>query len=172
MTRQVRAACAMWSVMSDQTKTLKTACRCAQFCMLRMSMCVVSYLFTLSTMVSMNVLKVYLSLYTLLRSHLFVNCCIRRYSIYSQCTLSGRRNAAFPASELCTEHGKHHPAAIDGAIVLPVSRRQSDVSTDGDVVHQHDRTGPEDSHGCKLGRSRIRVVGFWLRLDVQPNQIC
>ena len=47
-------------------------------------------------------------------------------------------------------------------------RRQSDVSTDGDVVHQHDRTGPEDSHGCKLGRSRIRVVGFWLRLDVLP----
>ena len=25
----------MWSVMSDQTRTLKTACRCAQFCMLR-----------------------------------------------------------------------------------------------------------------------------------------
>ena len=30
----------------------------------------------------MKVLKVYLSLYTLLRSHLFVNCCIRRYSLY------------------------------------------------------------------------------------------
>ena len=28
------------------------------------------------------VLKVYLSLNTLLRSHLFVNCCIRKYSIY------------------------------------------------------------------------------------------
>ena len=66
--------------MSDQTRTLKTACRCAQFCMLRMSLCVVSLL-SLSTMVSM-MLKVYLSLYTLLRSHLFVNCCIRRYSLY------------------------------------------------------------------------------------------
>ena len=66
--------------MNDQTKTLKTACRCAQFCMLRMSVCVVSFLL-LSTMVSM-MLKVYLSLYTLLRSHLFVNCCIRRYSLY------------------------------------------------------------------------------------------
>ena len=66
----------------NQTKTLKTACRCDQFCMLRMSLCVVSFF----TMVSMNVLKVYLSLYTLLRSHLFVNCCIRRYSLYS-CTL-------------------------------------------------------------------------------------
>ena len=65
----------------NQTKTLKTACKCAQFCMLRMSMCVASFLL-LSTMVSMNVLKVYLSLYTLLRSHLFVNCCIRRYFIY------------------------------------------------------------------------------------------
>ena len=68
-----------------------------------------------------------------------------------QCTLSGRRNEAFPASELCTEHGKHHPIATDGASVLPMSRRQSDVSTDGNVVHQHDRTGPEDSHCCKLG---------------------
>ena len=56
--------------------------------------------------------------------------------------------------------------------VLPFSRRQSDVSSDGDLVHQHDRTGPKDSHGCKLGRSRIRVVGFWLRLDVLPNQLC
>ena len=36
-----------------------------------------------------------------------------------------------PASELCTEHGKHHR-----------------ISTDGDVVHQYDRTGPENSHGC------------------------
>ena len=38
--------------------------------------------------------------------------------------------------------------------------------------NQHDRTGPEDSHGCKLGRSRIRVVGFWLRLHVLPYQSC
>ena len=86
--------------------------------------------------------------------------------IGGQCTLSGRRDAAFTASEPCTEHGEHHPVAADGASVLPESRRQSDVSTDGHVVHQHDRTGPEDSHGCKLGRSRIRVVVFWL------NQIC
>ena len=48
-------------------------------------MCVASFLL-LSTMVSM-MLKVYLSLYTLLRSHLFVNCCIRRYSLYSMCTI-------------------------------------------------------------------------------------
>ena len=34
----------MWSVMSDQTTQRKTACRCAQFCMLRMSMCVASLL--------------------------------------------------------------------------------------------------------------------------------
>ena len=66
----------------NQTKTLKTACKCAQFCMLRMSMCVASFL-VLTTMVSM-MLKVYLSLYTLLRSHLFVNCCIRRYSLYTE----------------------------------------------------------------------------------------
>ena len=45
------------------------------------------------------------------------------------------------------------PVAADGASVLPRSRRQSDVSTVRDLVHQHDRTGPEDSHGCKLGRS-------------------
>ena len=91
---------------------------------------------------------------------------------WGQCTLRGRRNAAFTSSELCAEHGKHHPVAIDGASVLPVSRRKSDVSTDGDLVHQQDRTGPEHSHGCKLGRSRIRVVGFWIRLDVLPNQLC
>ena len=53
-----------------------------------MSLCVVSFLFTLPTMVSMNVLKVYLSLYTLLRSHLFVNCCIRRYSLYTKVILA------------------------------------------------------------------------------------
>ena len=69
-------------VMNDQTRTLKTACRCAQFCMLRMFMCGVSFLFTLSTMVSM-MLNVYLSLYIFLRSHLLVNCCIRRYSLYT-----------------------------------------------------------------------------------------
>ena len=71
-------------VMNDQTTQLQTACRCAQFCMLRMSTCVASFTL-LSTMVS-PLLKVCLSLYTLLRSHfrshLFVNCCIRRYSIY------------------------------------------------------------------------------------------
>ena len=33
----------------------------------------------------------------------------------------------FSASELCTEHGKHHSIATNGASVLPVSRRQSDV---------------------------------------------
>ena len=70
----------------NQTKTLKTACRCAQFCMLRMSTCVASFIL-LSTMVS-PMMKVCLSLYTLLRSHfrshLFVNCCIRRYSLYTQ----------------------------------------------------------------------------------------
>ena len=76
----------------NQTKTLKTACRCAQFCMLRISMCVASFLFTSSTMVSMIVLKVYLSLYTLLRSHLFVNCCIRRYSLYRMTTTIGRHD--------------------------------------------------------------------------------
>ena len=79
---------------------------------------------------------------------------------------------AFPASNLCTEHGKHHSIATSGASVLPVSRRQSDVSTDGDLAHQYDRAGPEDSHGCKLGRRRMRVVGFWIRLDVLPNQLC
>ena len=64
--------------VNDQTKTLKTAC------ILRMSTCVASFML-LSTMVS-PMLKVCLSLYTLLRSHLrghlFVNCCIRRYSPY------------------------------------------------------------------------------------------
>ena len=75
--------CASGLEPNDQTKTLKTACRCAQFCMLRMSTCVASFML-LSTMVS-PMLKVCLSLYTLLRSHLrshlFVNCCIRRYSL-------------------------------------------------------------------------------------------
>ena len=71
-------------VMNDQTTQLQTACKCAQFCMLRMSTCVASFRL-LSTMVS-PMLKVCLSLYTLLRSHLrshlFVNCCIMRYCIY------------------------------------------------------------------------------------------
>ena len=29
----------------------------------------------------------------------------------------------------------------------------------------------QKTHGCKLGRSRTRIVGFWLRLDVLPNQL-
>ena len=40
------------------------------------------------------------------------------------------------------------------------------------LVHQHDRTSPEDSHGCKLGRSRIRVVGFWIWRDILANHLC
>ena len=76
----------------NQAMQLKTACRCAQFCMLRMSVCVASFML-LSTMVS-PMLKVCLSLYTLLRSHLrchlrshlFVNCCIRRYFLYREPT--------------------------------------------------------------------------------------
>ena len=32
-------------------------------------------------------------------------------------------------------------------------------------------TGPENSHGCKLGRSVIRFVGFWILLDILPNQL-
>ena len=79
---------------------------------------------------------------------------------------------SLPASELCTERGERHPVAAYGASVLPGARQQSDISTDRELVHHHDRTGPEDSHGCKLGRSRIRVVGFWIRLDVLPNQLC
>ena len=55
----------------------------------------------LSTMVSMR-LKVYLSLYTLLRSHLFVNCCIRRYSLYMETHDAGRRGGAFPGNLLKT----------------------------------------------------------------------
>ena len=83
---QVRAALSQVECdVNDQTKTLKTACRCAQFCMLRKSVCVASFML-MSTMVS-PMLKVCLSLYTLLRSylrsHLFVNCCIRRYSLYT-----------------------------------------------------------------------------------------
>ena len=73
----------------NQTKQLNTACTCAQFCMLCMSTCVASFML-FSTMVSPT-LKVCLSLYTLLRSHLrshlFVNCCIRRYSIYTLLTM-------------------------------------------------------------------------------------
>ena len=64
-----------------------------------------------------------------------------------------------PASELCAEPGEHHPAAADGPSALPESRWQSALRN---LVHQHDRAGPVDSHGCKLGRSRIRVVGFWI----------
>ena len=55
-------------VMNDQTTQLQTACRCAQFCMLCVSTCVASFML-LSTMVS-PMLKVCLSLYTLLRGHL------------------------------------------------------------------------------------------------------
>ena len=40
------------------------------------------------------------------------------------------------------------------------------------LVHQHDHAGPEDSYGCKLGRSRIRVAGFWIRLDILSNRLC
>ena len=49
-------------------------------------------------------LKVCLSLYTLLsshlRSHLFVNCCIRRYSLYNFSFLSNRRTNLLPLTIL------------------------------------------------------------------------
>ena len=61
------------------------------------------------------------------------------------------------------------PSAADGPGALPESHWQSALRN---LVHQHDRTSPEDSHGCKLGRSRIRVVGFWIWLDILPNQLC
>ena len=54
-------------------------------------------------------------------------------SNWGQCTLSGRRNAAFTESEPCAEHGNNHSIATDGASVFPVSRRQPDISTDGDM---------------------------------------
>ena len=88
-----------------------------------------------------------------------------------QCTLNGRRNASLPRKR-SMHRAWQAPFHCNSASVLPVSRRQSDVSTDGDLAHQYDRTGPEDSHGCKLGRSRMRDVGFWIRLDVLPNQLC
>ena len=52
-------------------------------------------------------------------------------------------------------------------VLLAVSRRSS-----RNLVHQHGRTGSEDSHGCKLGRSRTRVVGFWIWLDILPTYRC
>ena len=82
---------------------------------------------------------------------------------------SDRCDAAFSASELCAESGEHHRAAADGPSALPESHWQSALRN---LVHQHDRAGPVDSHGCKLGRSRIRVVGFWIWLDILPIQLC
>ena len=38
------------------------------------------------------------------------------------------------------------------------NRLQSDALACRTLVHQHDRASPEDSYGCKLGRSRIRVM--------------
>ena len=49
---------------------------------------------------------------------------------------------------------------------------QSDASPCKNLVHQHDHAGPEDSYGWKLGRSRIRVAGFWIRLDILSNLLC
>ena len=78
-------------------------------------------------------------------------------------------------SELCTEcgwfHGEYHPDAADGPCVLPECRGQPGVSTDRNLLHQHDRTGPADSHGRKPGRRRIRFVGFWIELDILSNQL-
>ena len=63
-----------------------------------------------------------------------------------QLTHGDRRDAAFLASEPCTESGEHHPDAADGPCALPESRWQSGVSAD----RQHGRTGTENSHGCVL----------------------
>ena len=84
-----------------------------------------------------------------------------------QCTHRGRLDTAFTARELRTKPDKHHPTATGGADVL-----QSDASPCKNLVHQHDHAGPEDSYGCKLGRSRIRVIGFWIRLDILSNRLC
>ena len=56
---------------------------------------------------------------------------------------SDRRDAAFTASELCTESGEHHLNAADGpCIFFPESRWQSGVSAGRNQVHQHDRRLP------------------------------
>ena len=68
-------------------------------------------------------------------------------------------------------HGEYHPDAADGPCVLPESRGQPGVSADRNLVHQHDRTGPADSHGRNPGRLRIRFVGFWIWLDILSNQL-
>ena len=64
-------------------------------------------------------------------------------AIRRQLTHCDRRDAAFFASELCIKSGEHHPDAADGPCVLPESRWQSGVSADRNLVHQHDRIGPE-----------------------------
>ena len=69
--------------MSDQTRNTKDSVQvCSILHVAHVVVGVVSLL-SLSTMVSMKELKVYLSLYTLLRSHLCVNSCIGRYSLYN-----------------------------------------------------------------------------------------
>ena len=79
--------------------------------------------------------------YCLKRGHKKADCRKMKSDIAAgKCDKSGKpigvkalsaAGGTLPASELCTEHGKHHR-----------------ISTDGDVVHQYDRTGPENSHGC------------------------
>ena len=76
-------------------------------------------------------------------------------------------DTAFTARDLRTKPDKHHPTAQGGADVL-----QWDASPCKNLVHQHDHAGPEDSYGCKLGRSRIRVAGFWIKLDILSDRLC
>ena len=79
-------------------------------------------LLLLSTMVSMKVLKVYLSLYTLLRSHLFVNCCIRRYLF----SLQSRSSHCPPITGLLqVPVGAEGSAPFHSAAVFPTLDSQS-----------------------------------------------
>ena len=84
-----------------------------------------------------------------------------------RCDKSGKPMGVNAPSEQWTKPDKHHPTATGGADVL-----QPDASPSKTLVHQHDHASPEDSDGCKLGRSRTRVTGFWIRLDILSNQLC
>ena len=102
--------------------------------------------------------------------------------IGGQCTPSGRRNAAFTASELCTEHGKHHPLqqmvpvyfqCPDGSqtsqltetwyinMIVPAQKTLMVASLDGaDVLpNQLCQGHPNVAATCKLANRSVECIG-------------
>ena len=106
-------------------------------------------------MVSMNVLKMYLSLYTLLRSHLFVNCCIRRYSLYTNSQVNQELDQSYvsPSGRKLTRNINQHPTKY--------SQERQQADTQSSSTRKLERSGESASSASsrQLERGEDIAIG-------------